>query len=172
MQQHNAALIQASNFTVRACVRSGCSSLLLELARCSRAPLCLNWDFICVFIFLKNRLLFYFSGVTVWWNFCLSVSFRAHLPLTFRGRSHFFLHSDADLLLSPFAPSTTPSIGPLLPAGGLARRQAAPLSLSPPSKLTRCQLGCSSPRGLQLANGRRSTLCLPLSGNPPWCPHT
>lgn len=154
------------------CVRA---ALPPELACCCSAPLCLNLNL--NLNKKKNGSPFYLSGVTVWWNFCLSVP--SHAP---RPRSPHFprpepavlsasdIYPDADLLLSPFTPSTTPRISPLQLAGGLARRQAAPLSLSSPSQLTRCQLGCSSPRGLRHENGRRrSTLpaCLPQSGNPP-----
>lgn len=158
MQQHNAALIQASNFPVRVC---GCARVSLppKLSRRRSSPLMFKSEF--EFLRGKKQPQHYLS---------IFATVSCSTP-SFSSLSDFTLGSftpDGDILLSPFTPSTTPHIGPLLLAGGLGWSQAAPLSLLPPSQLTHCQLGCSSPCGLWHEKGRRrSTLCLPLSGNPP-----
>lgn len=166
MQQHNAALTQASNFCVRAC------GLLFFFSLSSLAAAALRY--VATGIFKaekkkkKNVSPFNFRGVTVWWDFGLSVP----PSLSEAAASSDFSHGGSPQtltfcfhLLPPQPRHILPPLPhpPLLGAGGLARRQAAPLSLSPPSQLTRCQLGCSSPCGLRHGNGRREVYPLPAS---------
>lgn len=167
MQQHNTALIQASNFTVRA-------GLLFFLSSLAAAALRYVW--IWIWILTKRKM----GPRSIWVVSLFGGTFASvsRSTPTFSSFSEAGASSAFSLGRLPrrwpssltFYSLNHATYRPLQLAGGLARRQAAPLSPSSPSQLTRCQLGCSSPRGLRHENGRRrSTLpaCLPLSGNPP-----
>lgn len=159
------------------CVRA---ALLPELTCCCSAPLCLNLNLnLKKKRKKKNGSPFYLSGVTVWWNFCLSVPFHAHVLLIFRGRSQqcfqprtftqtltFFSH----LLLPQPRHVSAPSAGGW--PGSASGRASFPLVAVAADPLP-ARLLVSSRAAARKWKEEVYPACLPASvGKSPWCPHT
>lgn len=121
----------------------------------------------------KNGSPFYLSGVTVWWNSCLSVPFHAHVLLIFRGRSQqcfqprtftqtltFFSH----LLLPQPRHVSAPSAGGW--PGSASGRASFPLVAVAADPLP-ARLLVSSRAAAGKWKEEVYPACLPLSGNPP-----